>query len=52
MKQNERLRLAINLLSDILENWDEEEVVFYPETLQSFDELIASLRDVEFKQVE
>ena len=42
----ERLRLAIRLLRQVLETWDEDDVVEYGSDL-SFDELIAELASIE-----
>lgn len=46
--QQRRLDIAIGFLSDILGNWNEDDLDHYPTTLLSFDELIAEMRTIRF----
>ena len=47
MTNQDKLKMALALLDDINDNWNEDKVVNYPQNLLSFDELIAEMRTIE-----
>jgi hypothetical protein len=46
--QQQKLDAAIDILTDICENWNEDAVLDYPASLPSFDEIIAGLNSISF----
>ena len=43
---------AISSLIEVCDNWDNEAIVTYPQTLPSFDDLILDLKKIKFKESE
>lgn len=51
MSQSEKMRMALKLLHEVCEAWNEDNVLNYPQDLPSFDEVVMALEEIEFKEV-
>ena len=49
MTNAEKLDMAIKLLWEVSDNWNEDEVEFYPRDLDSFDEEVNRLGSIVLK---
>lgn len=47
-----KLKIACEILKEVSHDWKEEEVKFYPKSLDSFDDVISDLGKIEFKSEE
>ena len=43
MTNNEKIEFAVDLLNEVVKDWDESKVIKYPDGLPSFDELVAKM---------
>ena len=51
MNKQEELIKAIEILSNISDNWDNDKIEYYPKELLSFDELVYLISCIRFKEV-
>ena len=49
MNNKEKLKIAQKLLTEIVENWNENEVEFYDSKF-SFDELVSEINSIDLKE--
>jgi|TARA_R100000049_G_C1934052_1_gene77897 hypothetical protein len=47
MTNQEKLNLATDILLEVVENWDNDKIKNYPQTLPSFDELVIEIKNIE-----
>ena len=44
-----RLEIALKLLEKVSDNWNNADVVNYPQELSSFDEVVTTLKEIRLK---
>ena len=49
MTNQEKLKQAVELLAEVSENWDNDNVIYYPNILMSFDELVTEIASIELR---